>query len=260
MAMNTRRLLPVTLALALFGQAACTFTCPPPQSQTPAPAGATTPRDTVVFGDLVKASGDTDKGPAGHNYVEIYERFLIHWRYAPIKIFEIGIDKGGSLTMWEKYFPEARIFAIDIENKSSMERARVKTLVGDQSKREHLQKAIDVSGGDIDVLIDDGGHTMQQQQVSLGFLFKFVKPGGYYILEDIHTSIPALWPGYGAEADGSNTTLRMLYDYMQAATPTWKSKYMLPAEMKYLDDNVEYVNLVHRPSDRSLTAILKKRK
>jgi hypothetical protein len=141
-----------------------------------------------------------------------------------------------------------------------MARARVTTLVGDQSKREQLQKAIDVSGGDIDLLVDDGGHTMQQQQVSLGYLFKFVKPGGYYILEDIHTSIAALWPGYGAEADGSNTTLRVLYDYMQAAAPTWKSKYMLPAEMKYLNENVEYVNLVHRPSDRSLTAIIKKRK
>jgi hypothetical protein len=131
--------------------------------------------------------------------------------------------------------------------------------VADQSKREQLQKAIDVSGGDIDVLLDDGGHTMQQQQVSLGFLFKFVKPGGYYILEDVHTSIPALWSGYGVEADGSNTTLRMLYEYMQAATPTWKSKYMLPEEMKYLDENVEYVNLLHRHADRSLTAIIKKR-
>jgi hypothetical protein len=269
--MNTLRPLlgALVLSLSLLGPAACKITCPPPQLPPcagPTPAAAApaasvvTPLPTVVFGDLAKAAGTTDKGTSGHNYVEVYERFLIQWRYFPIKIFEIGIEAGGSLNMWEQYFPEARIFGVDIEDKSAMARARVKTIVGDQSKRKQLQKAIDVSGGDIDLLVDDGGHTMEQQQVSLGFLFKFVKPGGYYILEDIHTSIPALWSGYGVEPDGSNTTLRMLEDYMRSGTPTFKSKYMLPEEMKYLDENVEFVNLLHRVSDRSLTAIIKKRK
>jgi hypothetical protein len=214
---------------------------------------------TQPLGELAKLSGKTDKGPNDHNYVEVYERFILQLRYEPIKLFEIGIEKGGSLTMWEQYFPKARIFGLDIEDKSSMATARIKTFIGDQAKRDQLQKAIDVIGGDIDLLIDDGGHTMEQQQVSLGYLFKFVKPGGYYILEDVHTSIPALWQGYGVEPDGKNSTLHMIQEYMSSGTPTFTSKYMTPDEMKYLTDNVEYANLLHRVGSHSIVCIFKKR-
>lgn len=161
--------------------------------------------------------------------------------------------------MWHDYFPKASIFGLDIDDKSAMANPRVKTIVGDQSKRDQLQKAIEISGDDIDILIDDGGHTMEQQQVSLGYLVKFVRPGGYHILEDIHTSIPALWPGYGVEPDGSNSTLRMIQNYMQSVPPTFKSKYMLSEEMTYLNEHVDFANLNHRNSSQSIVCIFKKK-
>jgi cephalosporin hydroxylase len=263
------------ISISLAGTTACKTTCPltpvaprAAESSRPAPGlepgkpvppAASSPLP-IALGELAKLATKTDKGPKDHNYVEVYERFMVQWRYEPIKIFEIGIEKGGSLLMWQDYFPKASIFGVDIANMSKMDNARIKTIVGDQSKRDQLQKAIEVSGGDIDILIDDGGHTMEQQQVSLGYLFPFVRPGGYYILEDIHTSIPALWSGYGVEPDGNNSTLRMIQNYMQSEPPKWKSKYMLPEEMKYLDENVEYANLLHRISSRSIMCIFKKRK
>jgi cephalosporin hydroxylase len=214
---------------------------------------------TPRLGELAKVATKTDKGPHRHNYVEIYERFMFQWKHDPIKIFEIGIEDGGSLVMWQEYFPKASIFGLDIEDKSALANVRVKTIVGDQSKRDQLQNAMKISGGDIDILVDDGGHTMEQQQVSLGYLFKFVRPGGYYVLEDIHTSIPAIRPGYGVESDGSNSTLRMIQNYMQSAPPAFKSKYMLPEEMKYLDEHVEFANLHYRASSRSIFCIFKKK-
>ena len=223
--------------------------------KTPPPA---TPQPAIL-GDLAKVATKTDKGPNAHNYVEVYERFIFQWKNDPIKIFEIGIAQGGSLVMWQEYFTKARIYALDIVDDSMYDNARVKTLIGDQSKRDQLQKAIDVSGGDIDILLDDGGHSMEQQQVSLGYLFKFVKPGGYYILEDVHTSILALWPsGFGVEPDSNNTTLRMIQNYMQSEHPTFQSKYMLPEEMKYLNENVEFANLLYRAKSRSMVCIFKK--
>jgi cephalosporin hydroxylase len=245
--MKTSRPLLVALTLCLAATAGCKRL-----------KAAMSPQ-SCKLGELAKYSASTDKGPSGHNYVEIYERFVLQWRGDPIKIFEIGVDKGGSLLMWQDYFPKAKIFAVDIVDKSKYDTPRVKTLIGDQSKRDQLQKAIAVSGADIDLLVDDGGHTMEQQQVSLGFLFKFVKPGGYYILEDIHTSIPAWWPNYGQEPDLNNTTLRMIQNYMASDAPKWQSKYMLPEEMKYLDQHVEYVNLVHRAVSHSIVAIFKKK-
>jgi hypothetical protein len=161
--------------------------------------------------------------------------------------------------MWQSYFPKARIFAVDILDTSQFSNARVTTLIADQANRDHLQSAIAVSGSDIDVLIDDGGHTMEQQQVSLGFLFRHVKPGGYYVIEDVHTSLPALWKGYGVARDGANTTLRMIENFIRSASPAIRSRYMLDAEMEYLTKNIESVVLSHRVQSRSLMCVFKKK-
>ena len=264
--MRIRSLPFLAFPLVLGATTACTVTCPAPVVRLSpealadpgaAPAGAGSAR--VRLGELAKAAARTDKGPQDHNYVELYERFLLQWKNDPIKIFEIGIEKGGSLLMWQDYFPKATIYAVDIDDKSAMDTPRIKTIVGDQAKRDQLRRAIDFSGGDIDILLDDGGHSMEQQQVSLGFLFKYVRPGGYYILEDIHTSIPALWQGYGVEPDGKNTTLHMIEGYMNSVPPSFKSKYMLPEEMKYLDEHVAFANLNYRAAKRSIVCIFKKK-
>lgn len=249
------KLFPFAIVLSVF--TACTVALPPsPQNATP-PGPAVPPAPQL--GVLSAAAKATDKGPSQHNYTELYERLLFQWRDDPIKIFEIGVAEGGSLAMWQSYFPKARIFAVDILDKSQFNNARVTTLVADQGNRDQLQAAIEKSGGDIDVLIDDGGHTMEQQQVSLGFLFRHVRPGGYYIIEDVHTSLPALWKGYGVARDGANTTLRMLENFIRSSSPAIRSRYMLDAEMTYLSDNIESVVISHRPTSRSLMCVLKKK-
>src|SRR5687768_9869028 len=225
----------------------------------PSPPASPPPEPPLQLGVLSAAATGTDKGPSQHNYTELYERLLFQWKDDPITIFEIGIAEGGSLAMWQSYFPKARIFAADILDKSQFNNARVTTLVADQANRDQLQAAIEKSGGDIDVLIDDGGHTMEQQQVSLGFLFPHVRPGGYYVIEDVHTSLPALWKGYGVSRDGANTTLRMLENFIRSSSPAIRSRYMLDAEMTYLTDHIESVVLSHRPKSRSLMCVLKKK-
>jgi hypothetical protein len=40
----------------------------------------------------------------------------------------------------------------------------------------------------IDILIDDGGHTMPQQIATFEELYPHVQPNGVYLCEDIHTS------------------------------------------------------------------------
>jgi demethylmacrocin O-methyltransferase len=233
-------------------------------SPAPAPPAATTPPWTAAgsspppIGQLDAAARDTDKGPSQHHYTELYERLFLHWKNEPITIFEIGVAKGGSLKMWQAYFPQARIFAVDIESKTEFDTPRVRTFVGDQAKRDELKPAIDAAGQP-HILIDDGGHTMEQQQVSLGYLFPHVRPGGYYVVEDVHTSLPALWKGYGVERDGANSTLRMLENFVRGSTPSIRSKYMLRDEMTYLDQHIESVTIRHRPQSRSIMAVLKKR-
>ena len=67
-------------------------------------------------------------------------------------------------------------------------------------------------GNDFDIIIDDGGHTMKQQQISLGILFFAVKSGGYYVIEDLHTC-SGQWDtlyGYKVIEDGDVLTTDLL--------------------------------------------------
>ena len=46
----------------------------------------------------------------------------------------------------------------------------------------------------IDILIDDGGHSMNQQIISFEELYSHIKEDGIYLCEDLHTSY---WKTYG---------------------------------------------------------------
>jgi demethylmacrocin O-methyltransferase len=221
-------------------------------------AGGCRHRDSAP-GELTRLAGvKTDKGNLVHRYTEVYELFFSPLKDTATRIFEIGIAGGGSLEMWRDYFPKATIYGIDIYPKTELDSARIKTFVADQSDRRQLAAFIDKFGGYFDIIIDDGGHSMDQQQISVGFLFKYLKPGGYYVIEDVHTSLPEFWSGFGVEPGGANSTLTMINHFI--ATGRLESRYLAPAEAKYLTKNIEFCNLFSRNNRfHSMTCLLKKR-
>lgn len=195
--------------------------------------------DFGVLSGLADKYG-TDKGPRGHNYTEVYEYFFLPIKFEALKIFEIGIAEGASLKMFRDYFPNAIVYGIDIIDCSRLNSRTIKTFVADQADRRQLGDFINAAGADFDIILDDGGHTMEQQQVSFGHLFKYLKPGGYYIIEDVDTSL--MGSIYGAEEDGGNTTLTMINNYMKNVAIT--SRYMTTEEARYLTKNIGYANLL----------------
>ena len=214
-----------------------------------------------TFGELSTLADkyDSDKGQI-HHYTEVYEYFFYPIKYDAKKILEIGVWKGASLKMWRDYFPNAVIYGIDILDTSSLNSNTIKTFVADQADRNGLRHFINVYGGDFDVIIDDGGHSIQQQQVSFGFLFKYVKAGGYYIIEDVHTSIYTRYGSqYGATLRKKNTSLDMIDNFVR--TGTIQSQYLDREENDFLTANIEYSNLLSRTNKygQSIACIFKKR-
>ena len=59
---------------------------------------------------------------------------------------------------------------------------------GDQSNTTFLSHFLERSGGNFDVIIDDGSHLPSHQVISFEALWKSVVPGGQYIVEDTETS------------------------------------------------------------------------
>ncbi len=123
------------------------------------------------------------------NYFEVYDRHFSRFRNKEITILEIGVSQGGSLQMWKEYFGDkATIYGIDIDqNCKQLEEENIHILIGSQSDRTFLREVVKTLP-QFDILIDDGGHTMQQQIISYEELFGHVKDGGVYLCEDLHTS------------------------------------------------------------------------
>lgn len=156
----------------------------------------------------------TDKW-GDHRYTPHYYRHLGHLRDQPINLLEIGIggysrerQGGASLRMWKHFFPQARIWGLDIEDKSFVEEPRIRVFQGDQSDPE-LLAAITEEIGRLDVVIDDGSHRPAHVIASFAYLFPRLADNGIYVVEDTQTSY---WPEWGgsADVDDPHTSMAML--------------------------------------------------
>ncbi len=138
--------------------------------------------------DLALQHG-TDKASYGHNYVAIYDPLFTPFRDEAINFLEIGIRFCKSLKMWRDWFPNATIYGVDIRqkwvNKYQSEERMVLECV-DQSDAQQLTEY--AKKGPWKVIVDDGSHHSQDQILTFGILWDQVEPGGYYIIEDVHTS------------------------------------------------------------------------
>ncbi len=111
-----------------------------------------------------------------NHYFDVYERHFSKFRGKKVTIVEIGVFQGGSLQMWRDYFgPDATIWGIDIDpNCKTLEEKDTHILIGSQEDPDFLNSIVDKIGP-IDLLIDDGGHTQNQQIVTFDVLFKHSK-------------------------------------------------------------------------------------
>jgi len=144
----------------------------------------------------------TDK-VSTHSYYTLYDKYLPILRaQKKVKMLEIGLGcdmnygPGHSLKTWHEYFKrnDRQIDFIEYDGKCIENYLANHTIdfttvyVGSQSDRAFLQSVITKSGGMYDLIIDDGGHTMTQQRVSVEELLVAVRPGGFYVTEDLQTS------------------------------------------------------------------------
>ncbi len=156
----------------------------------------------------------TDKSSAGHDYLRFYERFLEPIRHDPVRVLEIGILGGASLSVWEAYFPNGTIIGADIDRKTlRFARDRVLVEILDQSNIEHLTQ-LARRFGPFDVIIEDGSHMWEHQITTLRTLFPFLKNGGFYIVEDLQTNYGDMAAEYrGAASQSCVDYLKRLVDY-----------------------------------------------
>jgi SAM-dependent methyltransferase len=129
------------------------------------------------------------------HYLEIYERYFEKFVGTPVKILEIGVENGGSLQLWKKYFGDkCEIIGIDVNEKVIFEEPQIKIEIGSQSDLDFLTHIND-KYGEFDIIIDDGSHMQLDVLTTFSFLYSKLKRGGVYCVEDTHSAYLRTYSG-----------------------------------------------------------------
>ena len=142
---------------------------------------------------------------AGLSYMDVYEPYFKPLRAKPINFLEIGVLGGCSLRAWREFFPNGKIFGLDIDPGAKRHASeRIDITIGSQSDERVLSEVLSKVDG-FDVVLDDGSHATEHMQTSFKHLWPKVKPGGLYIIEDLgstYRGVDMNWPGmkYNAES------------------------------------------------------------
>jgi hypothetical protein len=139
----------------------------------------------------------TDKSSEIHNYCEKYERYLPFKSSDNLKILEIGILRGVSLTTWKEYFYNSKIVGLDIDEKCKQYeniQNNIHVEIGSQEDEIFLGSVVGKYGM-FDMILDDGSHMNEHVITSFELLFPFLKSGGVYAVEDSCTSYWQKWNG-----------------------------------------------------------------
>jgi hypothetical protein len=132
----------------------------------------------------------------GHAYHHVYNHAFHAKRNLPIKVLEIGLGctmntGSASIQLWQEYFTHVNLWMADIDTacaRKVQNTTHNAILIGDQSSEADMQRWIDTSGGQFDLIVDDGSHSSTHQIASFEFLFhNALAPGGVYVMEDIES-------------------------------------------------------------------------
>jgi GR25 family glycosyltransferase involved in LPS biosynthesis len=227
----------------------------------------------------IGAEYQTDK--VSHGFTQYYETLLGHLRNESVNFLEIGVFYGSSIRMWRDYFANGIIYGIDTfkgiqgngmtfnnptdfyDHWKSSKLERVELIKCDQSKKSDLKdfvKYCKKNNITFDVILDDGSHMMRDQQISMGILFELVKDGGYYIVEDIHSSdcYPCEGYCYDVEIGFTNTTKKVLLDFKD--TKKLISPYInKKSRIKYLESSIDSIEHFTAPNNQSQVITIKKK-
>lgn len=183
----------------------------------------------------------TFHGPA-HGYGPIYEALTKNRNIECL--IEVGVEFGNSLMAWGEAFPDAEICGIDrvLPTGFTMPSGKqVKLATADQNNLETFLESDEIlSWPKADIIIDDGGHCMNHHWVTLAGLWDKLKPGGIYVIEDVHTcNLPSDFSMYGQPLQNDGiTTLDVLYSFMSSDTAELTGRLRNPWVKKETMDRI----------------------
>lgn len=148
------------------------------------------------------ATHGSDKDRNG--YSSLYNALFLALKQAPVSLLEIGIgtmlpghssmkgympdtyQPGASLRAWRDFFPTGDVHGMDVQPDCMFSEPRITTHMCNSTEAESCRAWIEAHPDlTFDIIVDDGSHWDQHQLATLAHLFPLVKPGGFYVIEDV---------------------------------------------------------------------------
>jgi predicted O-methyltransferase YrrM len=222
--------------------------------------------DSRLLNDLAMKYG-SDKASNGNTYMGLYNEYFQRQgltREGVSSVLEIGTNKGASLRVWADFFPKAQVYGLDItrqyELPGMLDHDRIHTAIADQADREAIKQIMLCDFGitaprhdiaapredrQFDIIIDDGSHEQADQQISLGYLFFWLKPGGLYVVEDVITG-ENWWSADQYNKQRIMTTRAMAQTFEQ--TSKLESSVMKSFEIEHIMKTYDYCEYRESPA------------
>ena len=125
----------------------------------------------------------------GNIFFHVYEEIFKKFKDKEIIFVEIGVQRGGSLLMWRDWLgPKARIIGVDLDpNAKKMEKYGFEIFIGNQASPDFWNKFFE-KVGNVDIILDDGGHTNETQTITTYNTINHINDGGLIVIEDASSS------------------------------------------------------------------------
>ena len=129
-----------------------------------------------------------------HPYTLFYDGLFKNKKDENLKIAELGILDGASLLMWKEYFANADIYGFEYNNdlitnfKHFFNNDRITLANIDVTNKDSIANAFSELNILYDIIIEDTTHQFEDQMRVIENAYKYLKPGGILIIEDIFKS------------------------------------------------------------------------
>ena len=175
----------------------------------------------------------------GHQYALFYNKYFKSLKNKKLNILELGTFKGAATAAFNIFFINSKIYTgdlyPDIFNFSSKNIINFKI---DTSSENSINNVIVNNDLQYDIIIEDAGHYLKDQIISLFILFKKLKSQGFFVIEELD------FPDTRIDMNIHNekpTLKEILYSIKNKKD--FNSKYIDPVEKKYFLENFKFINI-----------------
>ena len=175
----------------------------------------------------------------GHSYHTFYEKYFKNKKNLNLDILELGAFKGNAAAAFYFYLKNSKIVSCDLFPDLFIYKSKkIKNIKLNTGSEVQLKNKIINKDYKFDIIIEDVGHFLKDQIISLFCLFKTLKTKGIFIIEELD------FPDTRKDMNPLNEKPSLKEILLNIKnSKNFNSKYITEEQKKYFLENVDQINI-----------------